>query len=214
MVMSDDLLQTRIEKQGFAAADERDHQAEYKAFKSRVTEKLCSTFSDAKDIRSTIFQKLPQWAQRNDLVGWVRASDAMSPDMAGELARLSKENASLRAAAAESGAAMFDGVSFEQMVGILKSDFIRSDHRPTFGKEVVHAGLAFEHFLTQLSGDLTMIGVMQPDHGLLERLVRHGLVDRTSNATMNVFKLTATGRRFRNRLMAMGESRLKALWTD
>src|ERR1039458_10720966 len=87
MVMSDDLLQTRIEKQGFAAADERDHQAEYKAFKSRVTEKLCSTFSDAKDIRSTIFQKLPQWAQRKDIVGWGRASEGTSPHKGGEIAR-------------------------------------------------------------------------------------------------------------------------------
>jgi hypothetical protein len=224
MVMSEDLFQQRIVERGVTTVDEREHQAEYKAFRRGVMQKLCSTFNDAKDVRSTIFQKLPEWAQRNDLIGWVRASDAMSPEMAEELARLSKENASLRTAAANSASEQFDGVTFEQMVGILKAHTIPEKlRRSAFGDNIVHAGLLFDAILDRIGMGIEMPKVHHKGHSrtrnLMGILAEDGLIVVTEgfdDATyLDVCQLTDTGRRFRNRLLAMGprETRLKELWS-
>jgi hypothetical protein len=61
-----------------------------------VTKKHCTFFNNKKDIRATIFQKISDWAQREDLTGWVRAETAISPESANELAHLLIENRELR----------------------------------------------------------------------------------------------------------------------
>jgi len=91
--------------------DERDNQQKYKEFKSLVTQRLCSFWNDKKDIKAVIFQKLPEWAQREDLTGWVRADQASSAEAMNELARLSRENRELRSADARFHT--FDGLTFE-----------------------------------------------------------------------------------------------------
>jgi hypothetical protein len=96
LVMSDEALEERAKHRGLRAVDERDNQAQYKAFKAQVCQKLCAFFHDAKDVRATIFQKLPEWSQREDLAGWIRGTEAASPQTANEIARLSQENAVLR----------------------------------------------------------------------------------------------------------------------
>jgi hypothetical protein len=77
--------------------DERENPQLYANFKHIVTRRLCSFWNDKKDIKSAIFQKLPEWAQRADLIGWVRGDEASNPEVMNELARLSQENRDLRA---------------------------------------------------------------------------------------------------------------------
>jgi hypothetical protein len=96
LVMTDAYLQKRIEEIGFARADERVNQEMYRRFKASVTQILYRPFNDEKDIQAAIYQKFPEWAQREDLSGWIRAEDAVSPELANELAILSTENRDLR----------------------------------------------------------------------------------------------------------------------
>jgi hypothetical protein len=95
LVISDKHLEERVREIGLLA-DERTNPEKYKQFRELVTLKLCGFWNDKKDIRSTIFQKVPEWVQREDLKGWIRAEDALSAESANELARLSMENRKLR----------------------------------------------------------------------------------------------------------------------
>ncbi len=215
MVISDRALQERVEKLGLEVADERKNQTQYGNFKETVQLKLCSYFSDAKDIRSTIFQKLPEWAQRGDLVGWVRASDAISARTAEELSRLSSENASLRAAA-KSSIEMYDGVTFEQLVGILKDDFIPGALAVKLPDKVTHAGLLFDNHLERLAPGLKLQNMpeFQATHQAMRILIGHGLISVQHLSGAQNYELTPTGRRFRNSLLAFGsrDRRFKELW--
>lgn len=65
----------RVKKLGLSV-DEREHQEKYAKFKSVVAGKLCASWDDKKDIKVAILQKLPEWAQRSDLYGWVRRDGA------------------------------------------------------------------------------------------------------------------------------------------
>lgn len=106
----------RVKELGLVV-DERKHPDKYKAFRELVTQRLCSFWNDQKDIKTAVFQKLPEWAQRPELKGWVRGEDAASPQVMNELARLSEENRELRAA---SQTETFDGLSFEELIGLLR----------------------------------------------------------------------------------------------
>jgi Domain of unknown function (DUF4062) len=86
----------RMRSVGFSV-DERDHQSLYKEFRTTVTKHLCRFWQGQSDIKAAIFQKLPEWAQRDDLTGWIRGDEAASAAVSEELARLSRENSALRA---------------------------------------------------------------------------------------------------------------------
>ena len=126
LVMSDEALEERAKLKGLKAVDERENQLQYKAFKAQVCQKLCAFFNDAKDVRATIFQKLPEWAQREDLVGWIRGTEAASPQTANEIARLSQENALLREQLAQRQHAseapderLYHGLTFRELSTLL-----------------------------------------------------------------------------------------------
>lgn len=95
VVIDEKHLEERVRNIGFDV-DERENQDEYKAFRKKVTDKLTMFWKKREDIKIAIFQKLAEWAKRDDLSGWIRAEDAPDPRMAGELVGLSKENRELR----------------------------------------------------------------------------------------------------------------------
>ena len=92
----------------------------YKDFKSLVLAKHCTFWSDIKDIKSEFYRKWPNWLLRNDLKGWIRAEESVSPEAMNELDRLSRENDELRRELSRSES--FDGLSFEEMVNTLRKD--------------------------------------------------------------------------------------------
>ncbi len=95
LVISDTHLEERIKERGLSV-DERENSEKYKQFRELVKQKHCGFWNDKKDIRAAIFQKVPEWAQREDLTGWIRAEDAVSTESVNELASLSMENRELR----------------------------------------------------------------------------------------------------------------------
>jgi len=107
--------EARVKQHGLSM-DERQHPERFKAFKTTVTEKLCRFWNDHKDVKAAIFQKLPEWSQRSDLIGWVRGNESIPPEMVKELAILSQENRQLReqASAVERP---YDGLTFDECAG-------------------------------------------------------------------------------------------------
>ena len=218
MVITDSGLQQRVTSRSFKEVLEQENTSEYKRFKARVTAKLCAFFGDSKDIRSTIFQKLPEWAQRDDVTGWVRATQGLSLERAEEPAR---ENAGLQ----ERTEDRFDGLTFEEMTTILRDSKVihrwwfhgaHGDDPSKSGSETLSAGSVFDRYMDGLA-----TGVSQELHSTFDRinhnrdemldvLVGHGLV----TLSKGVFKLTNMGRRLRHRLLNKGnqEERARDIW--
>lgn len=59
--------------------------------------RMCSFWEDMKDLGSVVATNLPKAIRRTPRVGWIKASEANSPEVANELARLSSENSELQA---------------------------------------------------------------------------------------------------------------------
>ncbi|MBJ6726813.1 DUF4062 domain-containing protein [Geomesophilobacter sediminis] len=109
---------------------ERENPQKLKEFRDFVLGKIVRFWDDVKDIKLTIGETLAHLSRREDLVGWVRATEQVNvPALADEIARLSKENATLRNQLERSKSdVIIKGLTFEQVKEILKSknllDFI------------------------------------------------------------------------------------------
>ena len=208
LVISDKHHEERVKKGGLKV-DERGNPGKYKDFKGKVTERLCAFWNDQKDIKSAIFQKLPEWAQRDDLVGWVRGDEAASPQTTNELALLSAENRELRAAA--TAGEPFTGLTLEELVRLLSersvSGFdlqVASQSEPRWRPNPSHLHNLLHAFIDVFEV-LKATPIACPPGSLFDDLVTYGLVERRSNLVV----LSEDGRRFRNQLVAKGEFRIR-----
>src|SRR5262249_30078392 len=77
VVVSEKHQEERVKEFGLKI-HEKEHTEKYSEFKRTVTEHLCKFWNDKKDIQAAIFQKLPEWALRPDIGGWIRADQAPS----------------------------------------------------------------------------------------------------------------------------------------
>lgn len=187
--------------------DERENPQKYKDFKALVTQRLCGFWKDKKDIKAAIFQKLPEWAQRADLTGWIRGDEATNPEVMNELARLSRENNELRAKVGTQ-AETFAGLTFEELSGLMAEynlePLIASDLLLALGtgsdREVHNLLELYE----ELDGKIVE-GVYSSHFNpgtrrrqAVDELKAYGLVDDDRGTLI----ITEGGRRFRNRLLA------------
>ena len=78
-------LDAKVREHGLEKIDERDNPELYRKFYKKVTSLHCGFWNDAKDIKTFVLQKLPEWSQRDDLIGWVRGDEAVSPEVTGSL---------------------------------------------------------------------------------------------------------------------------------
>lgn len=201
----------RVQKLGLDV-HERDNPDKYKKFKIKLTEKLCRFWDDRRDIQSAIFQKLPEWAQRTDLIGWVRGDEATGPEVMNELARLSHENRELRRAAADS-AQTFVGLSFDDLFGLLADrPLSRRERNAVLGiagrkcESILHAfeGLFASALEIPDVDSLTAIMDDLSQFGLVRRFVASE--DPGLFSTEHWVRLTDDGLRFRNRLLVHKKS--------
>ena len=217
LVIHDKYHEERVKQLGLAV-DERTHRREYDEFKRVVTQRLCRFWGDKKDIQAAIFQKLPEWAQRSDLNGWVRGDEVATTHVTNELARLSEENRDLRSKLSIN-AESFDGISFEEMAGLLRNAAIRyidADIKEraskVLGREPQNVGELFEILHESLATHGTYNNrTLDPLISFGLAVVRNGVSNEES-----VFILTDVGRRFRNRILLFGDrdKRLNELWAS
>jgi hypothetical protein len=199
LVVSEEHHEQRVKNLGLKV-DERENPEKYKKFKDVVTQKLCRFWSDKKDIQAAIFQKLPEWSQRPELVGWVRADEAASPEAMNELARLSHENRELRAASA--AADTFDGLGFDNLVGLLQQDQASPQDLQNLRS---FRGIIFKEgekpsildLFKAIFEAVSMNRLGAEEVGAFTKLASFGLVERAGNRV----SVTEAGRRFRNRLL-------------
>ncbi|CAN5887097.1 hypothetical protein BH24DEI2_BH24DEI2_26680 [soil metagenome] len=225
--------EARVKKMGLRV-DERNHQDKLRVFREFVTKKHCAFWDDIKDIKASIFQKLPEWQARPELNGWIRAEEAASPETINELARLSKENSELREKLSTSRVE-FDGLSFEALVKILRGDELRQFllHPESFAKmsdgfqkeyafyNPKNVGQLFELTMRRLAqGEVDSVTFRlssdDKDEELwleynLSSLLEYGLAERKRRQEenrayyTNVHNLTDVGMRFKNSLLAYGD---------
>jgi len=221
IVIRDEHHEQRVREFGLKV-DERQHQDKYKDFKTTVAQKLCAYWNDRKDIKTAVLHKLPEWAQRTDLVGWVRADEVASPEVLNELARLSRENSELRAKASID-AESFAGVSFDELVRVLKQISVSEQEATdvlheleivaeTNGKMITDLLLLFDAIYDKAATSVDVHEDHSPVTALLMRkMVGFGLLEETDIGTvllksgrvrMYSYSVTQTGLRLRTRLRA------------
>ena len=197
----------RVKEFGLSV-DERENPQSYRDFKALVTQRLCSFWKDKKDIKSAVFQKLPEWAQRSDLTGWVRGDEAINHEVMNELARLSRENNELRDRAG-SKVETFAGLTFDELSRLLAEYKLSAEDSVSltlgFGvqpKQDIHTLLdlymeVFEEIQSPLYRDYFVTGLYP---SIFRKLHSFDLiyVDQIGRQVV----VTETGRRFRNRLLA------------
>lgn len=241
IVVNDAAHEARVKDKGLGV-DEREHQAELKTFKELIKKKHCAFWNDIKDIKTSIFQKLPEWQARPELNGWVRAEEAISPETANELARLSKESNDLREKLSASRVE-FNGVSFEDFVRILREDKRKNFleiHEATKGTWIKiqkdfsfcnpkNVGHLFELTMEQLAhGEVSPVTTRLSSkdksedvwlHFNVNPLVGYGLANKQNRQRENhvaeiIYSLTDVGMRFKNTLLAYGDrkTRSEELW--
>lgn len=123
LVVSEPGLDSLVAARGRSVL-ETDHPQGLKAFRGQVLGRLVRFWTDTKDIRIAIGETLSTFARREDLQGWVRPQDQSNvPQLASEIARLSKENSELRERMANAaGAAQPLGVGYFSLLRILETE--------------------------------------------------------------------------------------------
>ncbi len=123
LVVSEPGLDSLVANRGRSAL-ETDHPQGLKSLRGHVLSKLVRFWTDTKDIRIAIGETLSTFARREDLQGWVRPQDQSSvPQLASEIARLSKENSELRERVSNAeGTAQPLGVGYLSLLRILEAN--------------------------------------------------------------------------------------------
>jgi len=116
-------LEERVKKVGSKAL-ETNNPSQLKKFRKLVLSKMVRFWADKKDIKIAVGETLSQFARREDLIGWVRPQkEANMPALADEIARLSKENAELRAILKNQRAEQdFVGLNFSELFSLLEAE--------------------------------------------------------------------------------------------
>lgn len=92
VVIKEDALEEKIRTKG-SKVMEKDNRPLYEEFRIEVLSKICKFYSDTKDIQLAIFQKLAEYSNNKDLIGWVQGKEITT---IGEITKLNEENRKLR----------------------------------------------------------------------------------------------------------------------
>jgi Domain of unknown function (DUF4062) len=105
---------------------EAERPQQLRTFREDVMTRMVKFWEDAKDIKIVVGETLSLFARRDELIGWVRPSQSADvPALADEIARLSKENASLRFETSHN--ALPGGqsaIDFEHILKLLKEKYL------------------------------------------------------------------------------------------
>jgi hypothetical protein len=125
--------------------DKADQAERLEQFKHKVKSRPVSFWSNTEDLRTAVILALGREIQATARVGWVRASEAMTPTTANEIARLSEENAKLRSELAAFSRGVLPDVGFDVVRGTFHT---REDRDPD--------GVRCVRFETQIFFDATL----------------------------------------------------------
>jgi len=124
VVVDEDYLKKESVKERGADALEMENPQQLKSFRADVLTKLVKFWHDPRDIKLAILETLADFARRDELVGWIPGDQAVNTGaLAEEIARLGKENASLRQQLSKVATPpmLFSGLTYEQLYGYLSA---------------------------------------------------------------------------------------------
>jgi len=184
-VIKDEALESRVKESGLHVF-ETDNLPKLKEFRAIVLTKMVKFWEDLKDIKIAVGETLAHFSRKDDLVGWIRASqEANVPALADEMARLSQENARLRSRIQGAESALrINGLSFSELKTVLESKALLR---------------FFEKYRLDLGGPYGLDNLavtLDSDTKQIEELILLGLVKQEKTT----YKLSENGRIFLNRL--------------
>jgi len=140
------------------SAMETEHPQEQRAFREQVQSRIVRFWRDPRDIKLAILEALPEYASRDDLVGWTRGSTNIDyANVAEQLAQLTRENMELRETAAKAkrmpASDAFAGLSFDEMYIILAAQQVDVSKFPEPDQERLH-------LIAEVFGDGEKIGLV------------------------------------------------------
>ncbi|MFL5381655.1 MAG: DUF4062 domain-containing protein [Longimicrobiaceae bacterium] len=130
VVVDAEHLEERVKALGTKAI-ETEHQQELRIFREQVLTRMVRFWRDPRDIKLAIHETLPEYARREDLVGWRHGDSSFDfANVADQLAQLAKENAALREMVTNFRSAVpsdaFAGLSFEGMYSLLADRHVQA----------------------------------------------------------------------------------------
>ncbi|MBI5034652.1 MAG: DUF4062 domain-containing protein [Chloroflexi bacterium] len=204
VVIRDDYLEEKVKKEGRRVIETENPQ-KLKEFRAQVLTKLVRFWSEARDIKLAILETMSEFSRHDDLVGWIPGDEGIKAStLTEEIARLAKENTSLREQMAKASESLryesYNGLTFEQVCNELASDFFDEELRDKGMIPVLHkrAHVPMDERLTLLQcflvyGEDLVSGTEIPDQ-LYRSLALIGLI--RNDVTRPYGILTDLGKRF------------------
>jgi len=210
VVIDESHLEARVRAIGSSVIETENAAALRKFRELLVSSRIVKFWGDTKDIKLAILETLPEFARRSNIEGWVRASTAVDvAPLAEEVARLSKENGSLREQLAISASTRttYNGLTFEELYEVLANAPIPkgleqyekriSDIAEIFGD----ANTGLLHALWLLSGRITKgLSFLPSELATAQKLDEFGLIFRPQSFSDRLYQLTSSGQQFLLRL--------------
>lgn len=180
-VINSNALDERIKTRG-KNCSETDNPQKLEEFKALILSKMVRFWDDTKDIKISVGETLAHFSRREDLKGWIRSGDEVNtPALADEIARLSKENATLRNQISNTSQTQdLCGLSVEEMYALLEDKQLLE----LFMKKKYQSGGQFGTYL---------------DDADFKELCRIGLLEERGHRS---YTLTDHGRIFLNKIEA------------
>jgi hypothetical protein len=129
IVIKEDYLDKKLQAHG-REVFETEQPQKLKDFRAKVLTKLVRFFGGPQEIKLAVMETLlTDFSRRDELVGWIPGDQAVNTGaLAEEIARLGKENASLREQLSKVAVspALFNGLTYEQVSGYLAEKKIDS----------------------------------------------------------------------------------------
>lgn len=189
---------------------ETDNAAQLKDFRDQVLSKMVRFWSDEKDIKLSILETLSHMSKREELHGWIPGNLGVDAGpLAEEIARLTKENASLQSRLSQASS-QFGGLSYEEIYRLLASEKppqLKEERSIPKGKhlEVLERtarafgdeSYALLHFFWLIQSDLTRpakaLGLNELNEWIFSTLSKFGLANMPKK---NEVPITESGRLF------------------
>jgi hypothetical protein len=126
VVIDEKHLEEKVKDRGFDVM-ERAREGQLKTFREKVKSKIVRFWSDLKDIKLAIHETLNELSRRDDLIGWIPGNQGVNTnEVLEQITTLTKENSELRKRLSETALPEFNGLSFDEVCRVLRSQTSKS----------------------------------------------------------------------------------------
>jgi len=201
VVIDEKHLERKIKKFG-SSVIEKDYSEKLKSFRGQVLTKMVRFFNDPREIKLAILETMAEFSRREDLVGWVPGSEVINSGViAEEIARLTKENATLqeRIATQNTAQVTYNGLSYEEMHKLLGTSTVKALVPQRYlGAESFSLLDQVRYFGSRLAFNIDKVEIKTDyDQYTIKKLQEFGLVEQVKRANGGIsYRFTEAGKQF------------------